>query len=299
MIPAVIVAAIRARLARALAPAAGRYTPLRVGSVVVGWLDDARAARLAEFADVFDVRPDGIRFVAGLSLPAARTAALQRVAAALAAAGELTAWRGERYAVAAGFGAPPCFLLERAAARFFGIHSFAAHVNGLVEAADGARMWIARRSPDKAIDPGLLDNLAAGGIAAGTGVADTVVKEAWEEAGVPERLARTATPAGVVHICRAQPDGLQRETVFVYDLLLPADFLPAAQDGEVVDYRRVALADAARLAANTDGPDVVTADASLVIVDCLIRRGLIAPDLPDFLALEALRHPPLQPGPGA
>ena len=40
-------------------------------------------------------------------------------------------------------------------------------------------------------------------------------------------------------------------------------------------------------------PDVVTADASLVIVDCLLRRGPIAPDVPGYLALEALRHPSL------
>lgn len=295
MISTTIVAAIRARLAQALAPAAGNYTPLRVGLDVVGWLDDARAARLAEFADVFDVRQDGVRFVAALASPEVRTDALQRVASTLAAAGELTAWRDERYAVAAAFCAPPSFLLERAAARFFGIHTYAAHMNGLVQDADGVRMWIARRSPDKAIDPGLLDNLAAGGIAAGASVARTVVKEAWEEAGIPAPLARNATPAGAIHICRAQPDGLQRETIFVHDLVLPAAFLPVAQDGEVVDYWLVPLADAARLAANAEGPDVVTADASLVIVDCLIRRGMIAPDLPDFLALEALRHPPMQP----
>ena len=295
MISATIVAAIRTRLALALAPAAGDYTPLRVGLDVVGWLDGARAARLAEFADVFDVRRDGVCFVPDLASPEARTDALQRVASALAAAGELTAWRDERYAVAAAFGAPPAFLLERAAARFFGVHTYAAHVNGLVQAPDGVRMWIARRSPDKAIDPGLLDNVAAGGIAAGAGVARTVVKEAWEEAGISAPLAGGAAPAGVVHVCRAQPDGLQRETIFVHDLALPAAFLPAAQDGEVVDWRLVSLADAARFAANAEGPDVVTADASLVIVDCLIRRGMIAPDLPDFLALEALRHPPLQP----
>jgi 8-oxo-dGTP pyrophosphatase MutT (NUDIX family) len=158
-------------------------------------------------------------------------------------------------------------------------------------------MWIARRSPDKAIDPGLLDNLVGGGIAAGADVAHTVVKEAWEEAGIPAPRARSAVPTGAVHICRAQPDGLQRETIFVHDLALPVDFAPAGQDGEVVDHRLLPLAEAARLIASADGPDVVTADASLVILDCLLRRGLIAPDLPDYLALEALRHAPLHPAP--
>ena len=295
MIAADIVAAIRARLARDLARAAGKYRPLWIERDIVGWLDDARAARLAAFADVFDVRPEGIRLAARVATPAARTDALGRVASALAAAGQLTAWRDERYAVAPAFGVPPTFLLERAAARFFGIHTYAVHVNGLVESAGGTRMWIARRSPGKAIDPGLLDNLVGGGIAAGAGVRDTVVKEAWEEAGIPQALAHNATPAGAVHLCRAQPDGLQRESIFVHDLALPAEFTPAGQDGEVVDYRLVAIEDAARLVTNAEGSDVVTADASLVIADCLLRRGLIAPDLPDYLALESLRHPPLRP----
>jgi hypothetical protein len=97
-----------------------------------------------------------------------------------------------------------------------------------------------------------------------------------------------------VHICRPQPDGLQRETIFVHDLPLPPDFVPAGQDGEVVEHRLVTLDEAARLVTNGEGADVVTADASLVIVDCLLRRGLIAPDVPGYLALDALRHPSFQ-----
>ncbi len=298
MIAADIVAAIRARLARELAPAAGSYTPLRVGRDVVGWLDPARAARAAGFVDVFVRGPDGIGFAAGIASAAARTAAVARVATTLATAGQLSAWRDERYAVAPAFGAAAHFRMERAAARFFGIQTHAVHVNGLVEAPGGTCMWIARRCATKAIDPGLLDNLVGGGIAAGDGVRRALVREAWEEAGIPAPLARTARAVGAVHICRAQPDGLQRETIFTHDLALPPEFRPAGQDGEVVDYRLVPLADAARLAANAAGPDLVTADASLVIVDCLLRRGLIAADSPDYLALDALRHPPLQPRPG-
>jgi hypothetical protein len=45
------------------------------------------------------------------------------------------------------------------------------------------------------------------------------------------------------------------------------------------------------LIANADGPDVVTADAALVMLDCLLRHGAIAPDAPDYGALDALRHP--------
>jgi len=287
-----VLAALSARLGRALAPPRGRYRPLWVERAAAGWLDDARAARLAAIADVFDVRDDGISFDAGINTASARSDALARVARALAADGLLTAWRDERYAVAPEFHAPPWFELERAAARFFGVRTYAVHINGLVRHDRDVAMWIARRSPDKAIDPDMLDNLVGGGIAVGQSVASTAVKEAWEEAGIAASVAARAQPAGAVHLCRAQSDGLQRETIFVHDLWLPADFVPAGQDGEVVEHRLVSLREVGALIANDDGPDVVTADAALVMLDCLLRHGAIEPDAPDYGALEALRHPP-------
>jgi 8-oxo-dGTP pyrophosphatase MutT (NUDIX family) len=292
MIPPAIVTAIVERLTRELARPRRRYRPLWMGRNTVGWIDDLRALRLRAFADVFDVRDDAIVLAPGLDAAAAATTALDRVARVLAAEGQLTAWRDERYAVVPSFGAPPLFLLERAAARYFGVHTYAVHVNGLVSRDDEVAMWIARRSPAKAIDPGLLDNLVGGGIAAGHEIATTVVKEAWEEAGIAESLARQAHPVGTVDICREQPDGLQRETIFVHDLWLPAAFVPAGQDGEVVAHRLVSLYDAARLIAGTSGPDVVTADASLVVVDCLLRQGAIDPGAPGYAALAALGRAP-------
>jgi 8-oxo-dGTP pyrophosphatase MutT (NUDIX family) len=292
MFPERVLAAMRARLSDALARPKGRYRPLWVERAVTGWLDDARAARLAEMADVFDVRDDGLSFVAGIHGVQDRSVALDGVARVLAAEGLLTAWRDERYAVAPEFGAPPWYELERAAARFFGIRTYAAHVNGLVRRNGEIAMWIARRSPAKSIDPGMLDNLVGGGVAAGQSVASTVVKEAQEEAGVAAGFAALAQSAGSVHICREQPDGVQRETIFVHDLWLPFDFVPAGQDGEVVEHRLVPLCDVGPLIANAEGPDVVTADAALVMLDCLVRNGAIAPDAPAYGALEALRHPP-------
>jgi hypothetical protein len=61
-------------------------------------------------------------------------------------------------------------------------------------------------------------------------------------------------------------DGLERETIFVYDILLAPDFTPACQDGEAVKHRRIPLDDAAAMIANGAGPDVVTANASLTLL---------------------------------
>jgi 8-oxo-dGTP pyrophosphatase MutT (NUDIX family) len=291
MIPDRVLAAVRARLARELAPPAARVRPLDVDGENAGWFDDVRFARLAATSAVFQSNNEALSFIPALSSEPERTRALDRVAHALSAEGLLTAWRDERYAVAADFGAPPWFLLERAAARYFGVHTYAVHINGLVRRGDETLMWIARRSPTKAIDPGLLDNLVGGGIAYGQSIASTVVKEAWEEAGIPPDTAMTASPAGEVHVCRVLADGLERETIFVYDILLADDFTPACQDGEAVEHRLVAMRDAGALIANETGPGVVTANASLVILDCLLRHGAIAPDAPLRASLEALRQP--------
>lgn len=277
-IDAATLSAIELRLSRLLAPPAQHYLPLRVEGAVAGWVSEARARRLAGFADVFRAGREAIDFVDALNAEERRSQALARVAKQLARENALTAWRDERYAVAPAFDAPPWFTLERAAARYFGIHTYAAHVNGLVRDDNAVTMWFARRSAGKAIDPGLLDNLVGGGIAAGATVAGTVVKEAWEEAGIVAPLASSARAAGSLHIRRDQPDGLQWETVFVHDLWLPDGFVPANQDGEAVEHRRVGLPAAARLIAVDQGADVATADASLVVLDCLLRHGAIAPE---------------------
>jgi len=291
-----IVPAIQARLALALAAPEGDYVALRIGGHTVGWLDPTRAARLCAFASVFERADDEIGLAARLSDCATRTAAVEDVTRVLAGEGLLSAWRDERYAVAVEFGAPPLVDIERAAARYFGIRTYAVHINGLVRRGGGLRMWLARRSPTKAIDPGLLDNLVGGGIATGYGVLETLRKEAWEEAGIPADVAARARPQGSIDICRPQPQGLQRETVFVYDLELDADFRPANQDGEAVEHRQLTMAEAAELIAD-NGEGVVTADASLVILDCLLRHGALGPDSPGLRALSAFRHAMLEPAP--
>lgn len=62
---------------------------------------------------------------------------------------------------------------------------------------------------------------------------ENVIKECEEEADIPFSLAQKAKPAGVVSYAKLRSDGIKRDVLFVYDLLLPEDFTPSPKDGEV------------------------------------------------------------------
>ena len=133
-------------------------------------------------------------------------------------------------------------------------------------------MWIARRSADKAIDAGMLDNMVGGGLASGLTVPETLIKEAWEEAGIPRHLAERARAVGTLQVVREVPEGLHAEVIHLHDLVLPAEFLPSNQDGEVSELRLESL-DQVRAA--IEGDARFTVDAALVAMDCLVRQGML------------------------
>lgn len=246
-----------------------RFVPFLVAGVPVGWVRRDLASHLDAYPDVFGVEQERIVLRDDLRGYAARTEAMARVATSLAARDLLTKWRGEMYEIGLAEGCESMFRLERAAVRFFGFSAQAVHLNGLVPRGRETSMWIARRSPDKAIDPGMLDNLMGGGVGSGFSVQQTLVKEAWEEAGIPASLATAALPVGKLRVCREVADGLHAEVIHMYDLKLAYDFLPVNQDGEVVEFRRLSLAE---VASELEGDAPYTIDAGLVVLDCIERH---------------------------
>lgn len=272
--------------------ARSRHLPFTIGGTRVGWLRAADARLLAAWPDVFDVAPDRVALTDRLQTPAARSAALGTVIDALAADGSITGWRNETYAIRNAFDDAPLAFIERAAARFFGTMTYAVHANGVVVDGGAApRFWIARRSATKTTDPGMLDTLVGGGIGWGYGIGETLVKESWEESGVPPERVRDVLcdrgcAGGSFHVRQEIAEGTQDERLFTFDLVLPADFVPANQDGEVAEHR---LADAGELM-HWIAAGAMTVDASLTSLDCLLRRGLI--DAADCAGLAALAVTP-------
>jgi 8-oxo-dGTP pyrophosphatase MutT (NUDIX family) len=262
-------------MAKQLIREAQRFDPavhvrLLCGGAHVGWLRKAHAQRLMAWPDIFKRNASGVRIAEYLAGADARTAALNGVIHELHEQGAITGWRDERYAVVTSFDAPPLFTIERAAARYLGVTTYAAHVNGFCGKGAACEMWLARRAATKPIDPGMLDNLVGGGMSAGVAPLETIVREAREEAGIAEPLARKALATGTVQLLREVPEGVQSEQIFVFELELPRDFSPHNEDGEVAEFRILPLAAVSALLV---AGAVITLDASLVMLKFLERRG--------------------------
>jgi 8-oxo-dGTP pyrophosphatase MutT (NUDIX family) len=218
-----------------------------------------------------------------LSLPLQALAdALAEMNAALRAEGLIVAWRDEPFPLYSVAGEALGVAMERAATRFWGSLTVGAHCNGFV--ADGGgrpqRLWIARRSPSKATDPGKLDNLIGGGVPLGQTPREAVQREGWEEAGLRAEQMIGLRPGRVVRLLRDIPEGLQREWVHVYDLPLPEGTVPRNLDGEVAEITLHPLPDALDLAAGAE----MTVDASLVTLDFALRHRLLPVDAHEILS---------------
>jgi 8-oxo-dGTP pyrophosphatase MutT (NUDIX family) len=256
--------------------------PWLIDDQVVGWLSADHAERLAAAGGLFEKYADGLRLSSGLAGFAARSAALAELVAALAEEGRIHPPMGEHYPVTAGERHQALCKLDRTAASFFGVRAFGQHLNGFVRDGDQLLMWLGRRARDRLIYPGRLDNLVAGGLPHGVGLASNLVKECYEEAGMPEALARQARPVSVVNYNGISGRGLKPDVLYCYDLELPADFEPVNTDGEVEDFQLLPLAEVARLVRDTDEFKL---NCNLVIADFLVRHGHIAPEQPGYVDL--------------
>ena len=194
--------------------------------------------------------------------------------AALRERGAILAWRDEIFPLFDPATLAPVARIERAATRFWGTLTLGAHANGFVRGADGrpSHLWIARRSPNKATDPGLLDNLIGGGVPAGQTPHETLVREGFEEAGLSPALLLGASAGSVLRLARDIPEGYQQEWLYSYDVELPAGLVPCNQDGEVAEFALMAEGEVRRVVQQAAG---MTTDAALVTIDFLLRHALL------------------------
>ncbi|MCU0759966.1 MAG: DUF4743 domain-containing protein [Steroidobacteraceae bacterium] len=210
-------------------PFSAPYLPLWIAGEILGRVRADLAPALLEAGAVAEADLGLALRDTGFTSPR-RSRLLQGLAVQLRNRGLIADWRNELCSVldASGEEVARC---ERGAFRTLGIQNRAVHVNGYL--ADG-RVWVARRSQLKRADPGMLDNVAAGGVSAGESLRACAMRELWEEAGVPRALAsRVDFPGMSIRSVRETRFGLHDELVIVADVALPDSFVPLGRDGEV------------------------------------------------------------------
>ena len=240
----------------------GRRLSLVIGADVVGFVAPKFAAELRAFAG-FAVNAETVTLTDAAVLP--------NVAQILAGRG-FYRFRREAFDVRARPGGAVLTTIDRGALPAFGVMAEGVHVNGLVGREDGLHLWVARRAANKPLDPGKFDHITAGGISAGMGPMDTLIKEAGEEAAIPAELAATAGKVSEISYAMERPEGLRRDLLHCYDLQVPESFTPRAADGEVESFE---LWPIARVVETVRATDNFKFNVNLVLIDLFSRLGLL------------------------
>ncbi|MDO4904664.1 MAG: NUDIX domain-containing protein [Lautropia sp.] len=211
----------------------------RIGAVCPRWIPhlDPRLFELDIDGARSRVRMAAVDRRAGQAPEAARfDARLHDWASALKSRGLLPGWRDEKVEIFGASPDAPLFTVERALLRPLGLLLRTVQVNVFTFTAGAIRVWSARRSPNKTVDPGLLDSLVSGGIGHDETPLEAMFREAAEEAGMERQLSRCALPSGIMDSSSVCHDGfshlLHRERMHVFDLQVPPDFMPTHPDRE-------------------------------------------------------------------
>lgn len=157
-------------------------------------------------------------------------------------------------------------------AGLFGIRKYGVDINGYVmDPVKGLSIWLQKRSPNKQTWPAYWDSMVSGGLTVGYGINETAIKEAFEEAGIPNNLIAKLKSAGCVSFFFESERGLFPNTEFVYDLELPPDFIPSNSDGEVETFELLPVSECLERILS---PHFKTTSVP-VALDFLIRHGYI------------------------
>ncbi|XXG94819.1 hypothetical protein Hte_001077 [Hypoxylon texense] len=217
----------------------------------------------------------------------------------------LRGWRDELWPIY-GSDTEVLYSVERSGTGLLGIMRYGVHMTGYVKdetAPYGMKILVAQRATNKSTYPNMLDNSVAGGLMTGEDPFECIIREADEEANVPEALMRErAKFTGMVtyiYITDERAGGeagqIYPETQWVYDIELPADFKPAPNDGEVAGFYMWTVDEVReKLAEGRFKPN-----CALILVDFFLRHNILTRENePDYDEIVQRLHRKLPfPGP--
>jgi len=204
----------------------------------------------------------------------------------------LSGWRNELYPI---FGARGDLSMERSGSPLFGIVTLGVHMTVYTHTKEGMMIWVPRRAPTKQTYGNMLDNSVAGGITAGEAPLNSIIREASEEASLPEEIVRKGAKAcGTVsyfHVRDSRAGGetglLQPEIQYVYDLEVGNDITLKPSDEEVKEFYLWPVERVCKALENGE----FKPNCALVLLDFFIRHGiLIAENEKDYVEIVARLH---------
>lgn len=259
------------------------FRPFVVAGQRVGWVRHALAERLPAIDPGFVTTGDVVSLAPEIKDFDERSAVVDRAAVHLQETGAVHHLRREFYPALPRWGDKPLLQIDRSIVPHFGINAYGLHVNGYVRRPDGSlSLWVARRAMDRTVEPGKLDNLVAGGQPIGLTIAENLLKESHEEAGLDAAMAGRAVPVGAITYTMETKAGLKPDTMFLYDLELPPDHVPANTDGEISGFELWPLD---RVAESVQDTNDWKFNVNLVVMDFLVRHGWFKPDDPNYVAI--------------
>ncbi|MES9833199.1 MAG: DUF4743 domain-containing protein [Candidatus Thiodiazotropha sp. DIVDIV] len=249
---------------------------------LIGYLKEPVWSQLMKWPDYFSMDEAGLHLNPKFNTFESRTELFDEVTTKLVDLKVMTHRHGERYPVTSSGRDSAIATIDRAAAAFFGLRAYGQHLNGFIRSKDGLKLWIARRASDRRIFPDHLDNMVAGGVPHNMTLTENLYKECQEEASVPPTLVNRAIPVGALTYCTETKVGLKPDTLYCYDLELPEEFIPCNSDGEVAEFTLMSVDEVAERVAITDE---FKPNCNLVVIDFLVRHGIINPETPGYLEL--------------
>lgn len=194
------------------------------------------------------------------------------------------------------------FNMERSAVGLIGAARFGVHMTAFIRRNDDSsrfdfRIWVPKRAATKSTYPGMLDNTVAGGLMTNEDPFECMIREADEEASLPEDLMRQhAKETGTVTYIYitdersgGEPGYIYPECQWVYDLELPADgsVTPCPKDGEVESFSLHTVEEIQeQLAQGLWKPN-----CAMIVIDFFVRHGIYTlENQPHYDELRARAH---------
>ncbi len=147
---------------------------------------------------------------------------------------------------------------------------------------DGMKIWVPRRNANMFTYPHKLDTTVAGGVAATETPFQNIIREAQEEASLPEDLiTKNIRAVGVLTYMSyfaGIPGGKEAyicpDIVYVYDLEVGPDVKPVPEDGEVKEFYLMSVDEIQEALSQGE----FKTNSAVVMLDFFILHGIITSD---------------------